>query len=270
MLKWTKALSWSKVKMLLSCPKKLQFTLEEKFAESQGPSYYRHLGTIAQYILEMYFNQKINTKKLGDSEEVIQKVITKVLKSPLVAALGTTYPAGKTELDLHLAVRKHVTMGTEMMRARNILTKDIVSEVKDVGILRGTRAYMQVDFIVADHREATILDGKGTIAANADERQLKMYAAIMMSKGILVKDAAFLYWGLGEYKQVDVSPAAVKKFLDEDWAEALRLALPLQAGVDTLEAKPSKDECWQCDWKKSCPDSLYKPPVVVTNDEVTF
>lgn len=265
MVKWNKALSWSKVKMMLSCPRKLQYTLEQKPVGVPSPSYYRNLGSIAQYVLEIYFNQRVNLKSGGTEAEVIQKVITKVLNSKLVQTMDITYPPGKSRVDFDSEVRRHVTMGTEILRARGMLGREIDSEVKGVGELRGTRAYMQIDFVVKEGKYVSVLDGKGTMKTGEDSRQLKMYAAIMMKRGVLIKEAAFVYWNVGEYEAVDVSPESIKKFLDSDWVEAQKIAALIGVGVDTLDARPSHTECWKCDWKTSCPESMFRP---VTNDRL--
>lgn len=258
---WRYSISWSKFKLALECPLALQNTIDKKPPDHEWPNYYMVKGNVVQKVFEEYFNQRVNLHPGGDTQEVLQKVVDRILMSTYYKGLTITYPDDIVEEDLHANVRHEVANGLEIFRSHKILHKRIRSEVKWNAVFRGFRMFAMMDFKLSLPGGIGVYDGKGHKKKNADPNQLLYYALALIAGGKKVKEAGLIYWNHG-YDPVNVSPKAIRVFIDEKLDKVRPIFEQLKAGVDVLSATPSDDACGYCPWKFSCEFSTKRRPEV--------
>ena len=267
---WRYSISWSKFKLALDCPLALQKTIDKMAPDHEKPNYYMVKGNLVQKVFEEYFNQGINLSAKGREPRIIEKVTDRVLESRFFVSEDVTYPAEINEDDLIASVQHEVKNGLEIFRSRRLLDKRIKSEVKWNAVFRGFRMFAMMDFLHSSNGYA-VYDGKGHKEMNADPDQLRYYALALIASGRKVREAGLIYWNHG-YDPVDVSPAALRTFIDEKVNKAKPIFDQLKAGVETLPATPSDKACNWCSWKYSCEFSAKRRPEVPnpTTEEVGF
>jgi len=257
---WKYPISWSKMKMALSCPRQLQYAVDKTPPTDIGPNYYMQLGTWVQHTFELYFNQRINLTKKGRTIDVVERVIRKVLESEKFSRADIQYPHGKTEDDLKKQIRKQVVQGWAYMDAAGILRKRIRSEVKWRAVFRGIKLFCLIDFLTEERGRTFLWDGKGHAKEDADPRQLVLYALALGASGKKIGGGGLIYWNHG-IRPVDMSPRAIRNFIDEDFARVQPIFNLLRQGTNqTLEARPTPTKCNRCAWKSRCPASPYYRP----------
>lgn len=254
---WRKGISWSKFKLALSCPQQLVYSIERTPYAVSKPNFYAQRGTVAQKVFEVYFNQGVNLREGGASKEVLKRCVDKVFESNWFQGLEITYPRDVEPGQLKTDVTLHVLRGYELFESLGVLDLKIRSEVDWGAVFRNFRLFGKMDFVIdsEDSKAVWIFDGKGNRAQDADEGQLLFYSLIAMASGKEVRGAGFLYWQ-SEYKEVDVTVAAVKRFLDEKFVEAAKIFQMLKTGVDSLPVYPERNKCYNCNWCQVCPHSL--------------
>jgi len=257
MTTWNYPISWSKLKAALECELQLQYLVEKRVPSDTGPNYYRNLGSLVQFTFEQYFNQGINRTEKGRRPETMVKVTEKILASKYFGALETTYPNSKNEETLKQECREQTRKGHEEMGRTGLLDKPVKSEVKWRAVFRGLRIFALMDFTYEGKEGTYVYDGKGHAKENADPRQLVYYALAIAASGKKVAGGGFYYWQHG-YREVDLSPKAIKEFIDGDLSSARKVFERLRTGTDEFIANPSPQNCNWCGWKSSCPSSLYK------------
>ena len=119
-----------------------------------------------------------------------------------------------------------------------------------------------MDFYLSVPGGVGVYDGKGHIKKNANPGQVLYYALGLTASGRKVVDAGFIYWRHG-FEPIDVSPAALRVFIEEQVEVVKPIFDQLKAGVETLPATPSKETCKWCPWKLSCLESAYRRPEVI-------
>lgn len=257
---WDKPISWSKLKMAIDCPKQLGLEIDKVPRSDIGPNYWMELGKWVQKCFELYFNQRVNLNPNGRSDAVINRVVDKVFASPSFTSCDISYPADKDLEILKKEIREQVLAGVELFRKDDLLHLPFDSEVKWRGTFRGMRTFAMIDFLGTEPKGLIVLDGKGHSKENADPNQVLYYVLTLASSGKNVTRAGLMYWRFAT-NWLDVSPAAIKAFVDGPFAEARPTLDRLRTGASDLPARPSKEKCGYCSWKRSCVDSAYKPPL---------
>lgn len=257
---WNKTWSWSKLKLAMTCPLALQWEIDRKLYTSGRNNWHSTKGTIVQKLFELYFNQKINLKPKGRTEEVLKKCLAKLFESPIFTTLDVDYPPDKGVAELKAEIQEDVLKGFELMSQEGIVTQAVASEQKWTAQFRNIRLYAQIDFQFYKDGAINIFDGKGHQQKNADERQLKTYGLVVAAAGQKLGRGAFLYWK-HDSVDVDISPAGIKKFIEEDLDPVMPVLLRLKNGLEhdeVLPHKPSPENCFHCGWRTSCEHSAYK------------
>jgi CRISPR/Cas system-associated exonuclease Cas4 (RecB family) len=270
---WRHSVSWSKFKLGLpgACQLQLRNTIEKRPPSDPGTTYYQDLGKLVQYAFELYFNQGINKTAKGRSPEVMERVIDKIWASDHIPKMGTTYPMGKSETDLRREARIQVLNGHDIMRTMGILDRPLKSEVKWNSIFRGFRLFGMVDFI-DDHKEGVgVYDGKGHVQKNADPKQVLYYALAIAASGKKILKGGLIYWRHG-YEPLDLSPRALRDFIDGEFQAGREVFDRLATGTDDLPPNPTSQNCNFCSWKTACPASVYRRREADTTraEELTF
>jgi hypothetical protein len=268
---WTYAVSWSKMKLALECPRQLQLTIDKVPHGRPEQTYYTHRGHLVQKVFELYFNPQINLKKGGQRPEVIAAAADRVIP-PYLKENQIDYPVDKTEADLTKEAKQQITNGFDIMAGIGLLNRRVRSEVKLNGVFRGFRMFAMVDFLAETPEGDLLYDGKGHQEKNADPRQVLYYALNRASAGRKVPHAGLIYWQ-HDFEPVDTSPTALRHFIDTDLAAARPTFELLKHGTNlTLETQPSPKTCRYCNWNKLCEDSYYKPRPADPNqkEEVGF
>ena len=263
---WRHAVSWSKFKLALECPRQLQYACDKTPHGNYAPSYWATLGTMVQFVFEIYLNQRVNMRPGGDNKSVVMKVAEKVLASPKFTETVVNYPQGKTEEELKNDIRSQVSKGYDILKKMGVTTKPFDSEKKWNSVFRDFRMFAMIDFFL-DQPTARLYDGKGNREMDADERQILYYALAVSASGRTIKDAGLIYWNY-DYKPVDVSPKAIKEFIDGDFAEGKPYFDKLKKGLEPgelLEARPSSKTCGWCNWRHICPASAKLRPSMDTS-----
>jgi len=248
--------SWSKFKLALGCKLRLKWVMEKKASTFSYSNYYAIKGIVVQKIFELYFNQRINMKKGGTTVEIFLKCVEKIIGSGYLYKQNPMYPPGKSMDTLVAEVRTQARMGFLTMQERGLISKPIISETAQKGIFRNFMMYGMIDFLHQGKKYAQLYDGKGSLQKNADERQLLYYALILLSQGRQVDEAGLIYWELG-YEPVDVSPEAMKLFVDGDFTRGREVFRRIQQGEEKYEATSSEEECKYCQWRNTCEESYY-------------
>lgn len=256
---WSYSISWSKLRLALDCPRQLQHTIDKKKHGYGSQSYWALMGTLVQKVYELYFNQQVNLREKGRDDATIAKVADRVIDAVMKTNPEVSYRPDQTEEGLINEAKAQVISGIQFLKDAGILTKRVRSEVKLNGTFRGFRMFAMVDFLVEDERNGDeIYDGKGYAQENADPRQVVYYALNRASSGRKLAKAGLIYWKHG-FREVDVSPKALREFIDGDIASVRPLLEELKKGVTgLLPTKPSPTTCGHCNWRDTCEDSLKK------------
>jgi len=268
---WRYSISWSKFNLADICPLALQNTIDKKPPDHVKPNYYMMKGNLVQKVFEEWFNQGVNRVPGGDDPRVLQRVVDRVLASPYYKQMTITYPEDISEADLIANVRHEVANGLEIFRTRKLINTRMRSEVKWNSVFRGFRMFGMFDFYTHVTGGVAVYDGKGHKKKNANPDQVRYYALQLISSGKKVKDAGLMYWNHG-YEPVNVSPAAIRAFVDAKVDKVRPIFEKLKAGVEELPATPSDDACNFCSWKYSCVHSAKRRPEVPnpTTEHVGF
>lgn len=248
-------------KKMMDCPKQAEYAVRERLGDEScvisrdTATYHADAGTIVQKLYELYFNQQVNLRPGGMSEQTVANAIAKVLSSkPVTKILAeTTFPDGKTMADLRTFIVTSAATGRKALFDGGVLDQPMRSEVASPGEVDGYRIFAFIDFLRTTEKGVYIYDGKINASASADPRQL-WYAALTRDEPVL--GGGFFYWKLGRYVAVDMSPEAIQKFKEGDFAESRRRWEPiLGPGVESLEATPSYAACRFCNWNGMCPSA---------------
>lgn len=261
---WRKAVSWSKFKLALECPLRLQKTIDKEFYV-QAPHPPSAKGKFSQKILEAYFNAQLNLKKGGRERKVIEKIARKVMDSPWAKKEQVTEDMLEEGIE-------HAWNGVQLFAQRKLLDYSIRSEVPLQSVHRGFRLFGMLDFLVELPKGVCLYDGKGNAKPDADPKQILYYALTLHAAQKRILEAGFLYWRHG-FVPVDVSPRALLEFIKTDYERALPIFEKLQKGVAVLEARPSNENCFFCPWKATCEFSAFKKAPAENGtlmDTVTF
>lgn len=255
---WAKAISWDKLKSALTCPLQLQYKIDKKPYQATGNNYHRQLGILVQKGFELYFNQRINLDPRGRTPEIQEKIIAKVLAADLVKDEELTYPDEKDFETFKQDVADHMRKGFLLFAMHGVLTQTVDSEKKWNSVFRGMRTFAMIDFQYNSPAGLWIYDGKGHTRKDADPRQVKYYALSVAAAGNKLAGAGFLYWN-HDFEEIDVSPMALREFIETELEPVLPLMKKLRDGTsETLEPKPSPTNCNFCNWRQVCEHSTYK------------
>ena len=257
MIKWNpRGVSWSKLRLALTCQKSLGFEVTRTPRNFETPSFHREHGILVQHIFELYFNQGINLR--DSSLQTLRKCAQRVLDAKL-PSLEVTYPDGKNFSDFLSTVWANVEGGYEAFERTGLLKRKLYSEVELKAQYRGMNLFGHADFVHSGSKGVSVFDGKGFLKPKrGDSRQLLYYALALHAQGRKLHKGGFLYWHFGTFDPVDVSPAALRRFVDEILSVARPVIEQLKVGVEGLPANPSYRNCRYCPWKLSCKDA-YKP-----------
>lgn len=252
---WQYGVSWSKLKLALECPQQLIYTIDKVPYGEAKPNYYMSLGIVVQKVFELYFNQGINLKVGGISQEVIFKCAMRVLDSKWMKDLGVTYVPGKDEEALRAEVVAHVMGGYLQFEKIKLLNKKVRSEVDWGATFRNLRLFGKMDFVYDSNPTSVyIFDGKGHKEKNADPRQLLFYALVAHASGKEVRGGGFLYWQ-HDFEKVDLSFPRIQEFIEGDFSKGSQYFHLLKTGVEVLPAQPESSKCWMCNWNRVCKSS---------------
>jgi len=258
---WNHSISWSKAELALKCQKALQYACEKTKTPGQPVTYWADLGKLVQKTYEMYFNQQLNLNPAARNVDVLERAARKVLASPFRASLETVYAFGKTPETLEAETIEQVRNGYPMLEELGILTKPVRSEVMVNSVFQGFRMFGALDFLYVEKGFSHVIDGKGHQKENADPNQVRYYALSLMASGRKVGRSGLLYWRHG-FREVDVSPAAMRVFIDEVINPIRPIFIKLKQGTEHFPANPSEANCKFCNWRTMCPDSVaYRTPV---------
>lgn len=261
-----KSVSWSKFRLALSCPLRLQKTIDKEYSPKFGvTSPAAAMGKLVQKVFELYFNGDFNLKEGGQRITVLVKILDKVINSPWAVTEGVD-PSFKDDAVNQLAV------GLATFHDMGILNRQIRSEVKMQVTYAGLRMFGMLDFLINKGNGFSLYDGKGNVSEDADVMQLKYYALMVNSSSGKEVDGGFIYWKHG-FRSVDLSSKALYEFTHAEFSEGRKVFDKLKAGVDKLEAKPSSSSCNFCLWKNNCSESYYQKqsgPVIPGIQEVGF
>lgn len=257
-MKYTGALSWSKMKLFLACPKQLELTIVRRPVSRKFPNMYMELGNVVQMVFEVYFNQGVNRKAKGTDPRVLDRVCDVVFRSKRFLDRNIWLMKDWTMQRFQQRVREYVQTGRGGLEKAGVLDRPVKSEVLVSATLLGLNVRGKVDFIAEDDQEIVILDGKASREQDANPDQVLLYGA-MIDKNQPGKKwvrGGLVYWQHG-YVPVDMTPPALLGFLNGDLARTAEVFHKLKTGVDELVATPGKQVCGQCQWKTNCSDSLY-------------
>lgn len=253
---WNHGISWYRFEKALKCELQLQFSLDKRPITNTGPSYWRELGILVQYVFEQYYNQQINLK--NDSPEVMRKVLAKCMKSHRFSyGLDLTCPPNLTKQDLFREIEEQVMNGHKIMTEMGMIKFAYESEKKWMSTFRNLRTFSYIDFYRETSHGVYIYDGKGHKEKNADPRQMLYYAMCIAATGRKVLGGGLIYWRHG-YEPLDLSPAAIRDFIDGDFAKGREIFDRLKSGTSDFEANPSAKTCGRCNWSDVCEHSRYK------------
>lgn len=258
MVVWKHGISWDKMKKAIDCPLQMQNAMLKKPATIVGQNYYRELGNFVQFVFENYFNQGINLKPGGANVKVLRRVAEKIYLSAWWTEKTIEYPHHLKEEDFKKSVDGQLEKALEALEAANMMGLPLQSEKIWSAMWGGIRTFAKLDFQYVNGNKVRFWDGKGYAKMNADPRQLLWYGVSLMASNLCLEEAGFLYWKHGEYKEVDVSPAALKEFVDEHVRPVLPMLVKLRTGMDEFKATPSKEACFWCNWRNTCPFSAVK------------
>lgn len=266
MTTWNHSISWSKLELALRCPLALQKTIDKAPGARPTVSYWMDLGKLTQKVFELYFNQRVNLRQGGQSDEVLQGVADRTLASGYRKSLETTFPVGKTDVDLESEVKRHVGKGLQCFRELNVLDYRIDSESKWNALYAGLRTFAYIDFHYQDKSDAFwIWDGKGHQKENADPRQVQYYAMTLMAAGRKIGGGGLIYWEHG-VRPIDLSHQALYRFWNDVVGPVKPLFNALKRGTDDFPATPSGEACGKCSWRDTCQFSFFRKPDAIVTD----
>lgn len=117
-----------------------------------------------------------------------------------------------------------------------------------------------IDFLREGRSGHYLFDGKGHAKKNADPMQLVYYAVAVAASGHKIAGGGLIYWN-HDYEKVDLSPAALRQFIDNEFTQVRPIFEKLKNGTnEQLEARPEESRCKQCNWRNVCPFSATKTP----------
>lgn len=260
MIRWTRDVSWSKLRLALECPKKLGYAIT-KTPTDKGITYWSVLGTTVQYVFELYYNMGVFKHEAKRGEDTFIEITKRVLISPWMDRQGLSYPPTKVKEDFENEVKRHVMGGRKLMSDLGLLDKPIRSEVRFFGKLRDMPAGGKIDFLYELPKNyVRILDGKATTKMNADPGQIKFYGLLALSRGLTAVDSGLLYWDKG-FQSIDTTPKALKEFLDGPVEQGLKIFRRLENGVESLPALPEPTKCMKCEYKRACPEAAVEKDI---------
>lgn len=202
----------------------------------------------------------MNLNPKARSADVIERAARKILDSQFRKDLDTSFPFGKEPEDLEKEVVEQVRNGYQMFEDLDILKFPIDSEVQVTSVFNGFRIFALLDFLYNDG-EWHVIDGKGHQKENANPDQVRYFALALMASNRKVGRSGLLYWRHG-YREVDVSPKAMKTFVEEVLNPVRPIFMKLRSGTSEFKASPSEENCRLCSWRLSCTDSVaYRVPV---------
>jgi len=250
--RWTKSVSWNRVKTARECPKKLEFMIQ-RTPTRMLPNYYSNMGHIVQKVFELYYNREYHLHSQGQNVEVVRKIAVKVMQSDWFKDLNTIYQDNDF-LQMQGSVLQQVSNGYHLLQQVGLGKELVRSEVDVYRLFRGLKLTGRLDFLhEIDYQRVAIYDGKGNKRPDADPGQLKFYA-LLLSETKKVEKAGLIYWRSGiEY--VDVSPNALWEFVNVEIKPTLELFHELKVGVKQLNALPDPLKCGRCAWKNVCPEA---------------
>ena len=171
-----KSVSWSRFQLALTCPLKLQNTLDKVWAPSSGWNKYAAMGKLVQKVFELYFNNDLNLNPKGRDPAVLIRILDKVLASKWAAdeLIDETFREDAIP---------QLVCGYEQFQSQKLLGYRIRSEVAVKGAHEGFRMSGQLDFLIEAQHGCLLYDGKGHAEKNADAKQLLYYGLILHSTG---------------------------------------------------------------------------------------
>jgi len=267
-IKWDRALSWSRLKHLMEdgCSRRFEYEVTGKTVSDHYDTHYATIGIATQKIFEEYFKQGIWRTEKGRTMVVTDRVIQKVFDSGWYQDLleKTRFPHSMAPLEIRKDIRLYARKGFDKFREMGWIGLPWETEKKVVGVYRKLRWFALVDFYHVLHT-AFIIDGKATKKMNADPRQLLHYVLALKASGMPVEKAGMLYYVHAEFEPVDVSTKALREYVESMLDPIMPLLHELKEGIDQpLPTNPSPECCRFCNWKSVCPDSAY------LQDEVDF
>lgn len=273
MSSWTYSISWSKMSAALKCPRMLQHLVDKDKPSDVSPTFYAVKGTMVQKVFELYFNQRVNHGSRGDDPEVTLEIFSRLERAGFVKAANPSYPMNKNYAILLQEIREDLLSGFKVLEDMKLLKKNIRSEVKWNGVFRGLRLFAMIDFVQNTGQNSVgIYDGKGSAKPNADPKQVLHYALNVAASGVKLTKSGLIYWKHG-FHEVDVSPKALKAYVDEDVNRVRPLFEELKHGFSgEMDTNPSSENCKYCLRKSACKDSYYykEPQDVREPGKVSF
>jgi hypothetical protein len=250
--------SWSNFDIALTCPRKLQYTLEKRPTSIPTSSYWTVLGKVVQRVWEVYFANDVNLKKDGCTDLVVERVMARVLDHSSVKGREIPSVPGKTADDFWAECVSLVLTGLKAVRASGMMPLKIASEQRWRSVFKGFPMSCRMDFVHfdEDRKETQLWDGKAHTKKNANPNQLRFYALALYSAGWRTRHGGFLYWRHG-FEEVDLTPSGLRDFVERDFARGRQIFQDLRQAQTLLEATPSKAKCNRCLWRNNCPDSAY-------------
>lgn len=248
-----KSVSWSKFNLALTCPLRLQKTIDKEYSPKFGVnSTAAATGKLVQKVFELYFNNQFNLKDNGLRVEVLVKILDKVLKSKFAQDEGIDDTFREPSLP-------QLERGFALFRENGFMNYRVKSEVSMAVTYAGFRMFGMLDFLIEQPTGYVLLDGKGNAAKDADPLQLKYYALMVNSSTGRDVTGGFVYWK-HDYDRVDLSTKSLWEFTHNEFAQGRKIFEQLQHGVQELPANPSKSNCHWCHWKNNCAKSAYQKP----------
>ena len=252
MYRWSRPVSWSRIKAAMECPKKLEFMID-RVPQREMPNYYQNMGHVVQKVFELYFNKEYNLHPKGLRVEVVKRIAQKVLASDWFKDLNTSFKTSNF-LEMQSSVMQQVSNGYFYINDLGLGKEIVRSEVDVYRVVRGLELVGRLDFVhEIDHENVAVYDGKGNKHRDADPNQIKFYA-LLLAGSRHVNRGAFIYWRNGiEY--INVTPDALHEFLNTVLPDVLHLFRQLKHGVMSLDALPEPIKCVRCPWNNKCPEA---------------
>lgn len=257
---WNYSISWSKLDLASKCLRALGYACDKTPAPGFPISYWKDLGSVVQKTFELYYNQQINLKPGGQNPAIVPRMTDKVLNSAFRANLNTVYPFEKNEDNFREDVHRQTRKGFESMRNIGLTKLKVTSEVKVNAVMGGFRIFALIDFLRYGRSGIYIFDGKGHHEENADPDQVRYYATAFAAQGRKVAGGGLIYWEHG-HRNVDVSPEAIRDFINRRIDPYREVFTALKKGTNDLPPSPEAERCKRCPWRSICDKSPhYKDP----------
>lgn len=274
-----RGISWTLFNRATQCQKKVEFHRKDVRQRNRDwPTYYADVGTGVQRVFELYFNQQVNLRPDGQSPSTVAACAEKVLtRDKFLRDLfdATTYPDGKTRMDLFAQVRSDVASGLHAIHSAGFLGELVRCEVPAPGRIRGWPTFGSIDFLVLRRDGAEeVWDGKAMSATTADPDQVRWYTLSRVAEGRKVARGGIVYFRQGVARPVDVSTDALRAFASGRFASTEDVWRALKEGASSLPATPreGRSTCYRCEWRDHCPESLTRrlPPDIGGPSEIGF